>query len=71
MAVFHYYVSCEPITPSIAIQRLVEVFAGDRADAIEKIKREGNFPSDWETVWVHLLVWENGDNRGFESTQIR
>jgi len=71
MAVFRYYISREPHGVSPLPDELSEILADDRADAIERIWRSTSVRTDWPTAWIHVLVWVDHENRGFESTCIK
>jgi hypothetical protein len=73
MADFKYYFSRDPITPSATNAELLSIEADSPADAIEQIRKRNTAPTDWASLWVHLLVWSSNDGKqhGFQSTRLR
>jgi len=73
MARFRYYLSRSPGTVSPPTDELLSVEADFQADTIERIRISHGAPSEWQAVWVHLLVWASadGEQRGFESVRLR
>ena len=63
--------STDPAEPAPPVSRLAEVIAENKEAAIEKIIANCRTLIDWPVVWVHLLVWSEGEQSGFESTRIR
>jgi len=69
MPLYRYYFSASPGDPSPTGNGLASIDADSPADAIEKLRREGHLPPNWQSLWVHFLVWvdQEGQHRGFES----
>jgi hypothetical protein len=69
MPLYRYYFSASPGDPSPIGNGLSSIDADSPADAIEKLRREGRLPPNWQSLWVHFLVWidQEGQQRGFES----
>jgi len=71
MSVFRYYISTNPSEPAPHVSRLAEVIAENKEAAVERITENCRTLIDWPVVWVHLLVWSEGEQHGFESMRIR
>jgi|SoiMethySBSTD1v2_1073268.scaffolds.fasta_scaffold533679_4 hypothetical protein len=69
MPLYRYYISGSPGDPSPPGNTLPSVEADSPGDAIGKLAREGRLPDQWESLWIHFLVWvdQEGQQRGFES----
>jgi hypothetical protein len=69
MPLYHYYFSASPGDPSPRGNGLDTVEADSHPDAIAKLNREGKLPVNWQSQWIHFLVWvdQEGLQRGFES----
>ena len=69
MPSYRYYVSASPGDPSPANGGLSSIEADSPASAIAKLREEGRLPEQWESLWIHILVWvdQEGQQRGFES----
>ena len=53
------------------MEELPSVEADSRENAMQMIKRSGEAPPQWPSVWLHLLVWSDDEQRGFETMQLR
>jgi hypothetical protein len=73
MPLYRYYVSASPGDPSPADGGLLSVEADSPASAVAKLRDEGQLPDNWESLWIHILVWvdQEGQQRGFESISLR
>jgi hypothetical protein len=69
MPLYRYYVSASPGDPSPDDGGLSSVEADSPADAVAILRDEGRLPANWESLWIHFLVWvdQEGQQRGFES----
>jgi len=69
MPLYRYYFSASPGDPSPSGDGLSSVEAETPSDALAKLHREGRLPDDWQSLWIHFLVWvdQEGQQRGFES----
>jgi hypothetical protein len=70
MPTYRYFLSSDPTSPAPPEIELQTIEADDQASALEKIKRDNRRPKNWPSVWAHILVWSEGELRGFESTRI-
>jgi hypothetical protein len=73
MPLYRYYVSASPSDPSPADRGLSSIEADSPASAVEKLRDNGRLPENWESLWIHILVWvdQEGQQRGFESMPLR
>jgi hypothetical protein len=69
MPLFRYYISASPSDPSPAEGQLHSHESDSRDKAVGELIRRGSLPPNWETMWIHFLVWvdQEGKQRGFES----
>ncbi len=69
MPLYRYYVSASPGDPSPADSGLSSIEADSPPDAIAILRDQGRLPANWESLWIHFLVWvdQEGQQRGFES----
>lgn len=69
MPLYRYYFSARPGDPSPLDNQLQSVEAESTAGAVEELIREGQLPPNWQSMWIHFLVWvdQEGKQRGFES----
>jgi hypothetical protein len=69
MPLYKYYISPLPSDPSPDDRKLFFHEADTISAAIESLIRRGELPLNWESMWIHFLVWEDPINgqRGFES----
>jgi hypothetical protein len=69
MPLYRFYLSATPGEPSPADSGLSSIEASSPADAVEMLRREGRLPAEWQSLWIHFLVWidQEGQQRGFES----
>lgn len=69
MPLYRYYISASPSDPSPAEWQLFFHEAVSTDDAVQGLLRQGKLPPNWETMWIHFLVWvdQEGRQRGFES----
>ncbi|MBW8883567.1 MAG: hypothetical protein JF612_02065 [Planctomycetia bacterium] len=46
--------------------------AASPADAVAILRDRGGLPPQWESLWIHFLVWidQEGQQRGFESMRL-
>jgi hypothetical protein len=72
MATLMYYFSANPCAKAPPLSELKSIDADSSLDAIFKLKEEGGLPSDWQSLWAHVLVWtaDNGRQHGFESIRL-
>jgi hypothetical protein len=69
MPLYRYYFSTNPGDLSPADDSLFSIEADSPAHAIASLRREGRLPANWQSQWVHFLVWvdQESQQRGFES----
>jgi hypothetical protein len=69
MPLYRYYFSSNPGDPSPAGDELLSIEAASPADAVEQLRALGRLPPNWQSQWIHFLVWadQEGQQRGFES----
>ena len=69
MPLYRYYVSASPGDPSPADSGLASIEAESPADVVAILRDQGRLPENWESLWIHFLVWvdQEGQQRGFES----
>jgi hypothetical protein len=69
MPLYRYYFSPSPGDPSPNGEGLSSIEADNPSDAVARLRREGRLPPNWQSLWVHFLVWadQEGRQRGFES----
>jgi hypothetical protein len=72
MATYMYYLGHDPTTLSPPSNELSSIDAESPAAAVSKLRSEGRLPQDWQSLWVHVLVWtsDDGEQRGFESMRL-
>ena len=72
MATLMYYFSADPCAKAPPSTELKSIEADSSLDALCKLKDEGRLPSDWQSLWAHVLVWtmDGGRHRGFESIRL-
>jgi hypothetical protein len=72
MPLYRFYLSASPGDASPAGSGLSLIDASSPAHAAEMLRREGRLPADWQSLWIHFLVWtdQEGQQRGFESIQL-
>jgi hypothetical protein len=73
MPLYRYYVSASPGDPSPADGGLTSIEAESPAAAVAILRDQGRLPANWESLWIHFLVWvdQEGQQRGFESLSLR
>lgn len=69
MPLYQYYISLRPSDPSPDDGKLLSREAKSNSAAVEDLIRQGLLPPNWQSMWIHFLVWEDPKNgqRGFES----
>ena len=69
MPLYRYYFSTRPGDPSPLDNQLLSLEADSTTAAVEELVRAGELPPNWQTMWIHFLVWvdQEGKQRGFES----
>jgi hypothetical protein len=73
MPLYRFYLSASPGDPSPADSGLSSIDASSPADVVEMLRRDGRLPAEWQSLWIHFLVWtdQEGQQRGFESIPLR
>ena len=69
MATLMYYFSTNSRASAPPSTELLSIDADSSLDAICKLRDNGGLPTNWQSLWAHVLVWtaDNGKQRGFES----
>ena len=69
MPLYRYYISASPGDPSPRDDGLSSIDAKSAVDAVTILRRNGRLPANWQSLWIHFLVWNdpNGQQCGFES----
>jgi len=69
MPLYRFYISASPSDPSPADWQLSCHDAASKSAAVQALIEEDNLPPNWQTMWIHFLVWvdQEGKQRGFES----
>ena len=57
MPLYRYYFPSSPGDPSPAGSDLSSVEAASPADAVAKLRDDGQLPTNWQSLWIHFLVW--------------
>lgn len=72
MPLYRYYLSASPGDPSPATSGLSSLEADSPADVVAKLRAGGSLPENWQSLWIHVLVWtdQEGQQRGFESLSL-
>jgi hypothetical protein len=72
MATLLCFFSTCPTTQAPPSGELLSVDADTSLEAIHKLKDEGRLPTNWRSLWAHVLVWtvDNGKRRGFETIRL-
>jgi hypothetical protein len=72
MPLYRYYISASPGDPSPADSGLSAIEADSPADAVAILRKESRLPANWQSLWIHFLVWvdQEGQQRGFESMRL-
>jgi hypothetical protein len=72
MATLMYYFSRSPSSCAPPSGELLSIDAESSLAAVHRLKDEGKLPSDWLSLWAHILVWssDDGKHRGFESIRL-
>jgi hypothetical protein len=72
MPLYRYYLSSRPGKASPLSSGLLSVEAQSPADAIAKLHGQGSLPANWQSLWIHFLVWidQEGQQRGFETISL-
>jgi hypothetical protein len=73
MPLYRYYLSSAPGQASPLTSGLLCVEAASPSDAIARLYAQDLLPADWQSLWIHFLVWidQEGQHRGFESIELR
>jgi hypothetical protein len=68
MPKLRFFLSSDPTAPAPPTNELFETDADTPDGVAKQLRRMGN----WQSVWLHVLVWSSGDGapRGFETMQI-
>jgi hypothetical protein len=69
MATLMYFFSTNPSATASPSSALMSIDADSSLDAVHKLMDSGSLPTNWQSLWAHVLVWtaDNGKQRGFES----
>jgi hypothetical protein len=72
MPLYRYYFSASPGDPSPVDGKLFLQEAESTSAAVEELIRQGQLPPNWQSMWIHFLVWvdQEGQQRGFESIRL-
>jgi len=73
MPLYRYYLSASPSDSSPAEGQLLCHEADSVDEAVTQLIRQKQLPPNWESMWIHFLVWvdQEGKQRGFESMPLR
>jgi len=69
MPLFKYFISQDPTGQAPPNGKLFFQEAQGRSEVIDHLVKRGELPTNWQTMWIHFLVWEDAERgqRGFES----
>ena len=72
MTPYRYFFSTRITDPSPPVNELLVMEAESPTAAVTQLAERGLLPADWESQWIHFLVWssEDGSNCGFQSLRL-
>ena len=71
MARFRYYFAQTPHANWPVGSELLSTEADSLDSAVKLISRDDKAWPDWPALWVHVLVWNDGEQRCFQSARLR